>query len=367
MSWSLESAQARRESGRIDTDTGNRLSFSLRRVLLTNEIDWRAGSGGSPNAENRITGQTLLNSKVRGVSVRTALRYSVHPVGSVRSVAFSADRRSRRFGRVRIGIDEALEGIPRVTYFLGWNHSFEQLTVGVDGSSTNDGTFAVALSLSFSLGREPGGESWCLQGQPMAACGVAMARVVLDKDGDGKIGDGDVPVPGVRFRVNRSPAAGSGTDERGEMLITGLSAYRTADVSVNADSFEEPFWIVRPEGFSVLPRPGCAPVLEFVVQETGEIDGTVFIREGQEVRAASAIPLQLLDAAGVVIRRTSSALDGFYIFDLVPYGSYTVTVAPPAAERLGLTASPSMVVTIATASPIQSGSALILERGPGNP
>jgi hypothetical protein len=367
LSWSLESAQERRESGRIYTDTGNRLSFSLRGVLLTNELGWRSSSGGLPNAENRITGQTLLNSKLHGVSVRTALQYSVHPVGSVRSVVLSADRRSQRFGQVRIGVHEALEGKPRVTYSVGWNHSFEELTLGVDGSSTNDGTLAAALSLSFSLDRDPSGGAWRLQSQPAAARSVAVARVVLDKNGDGKAGDGDVPVPGVRFRINRSPAAGSGTDERGEMLITGLSAYRTADVSVNVDSFEEPFWIVRPEGFSVLPRPGRAPVLEFVVEETGAIDGTVFIREGQEVREASAIQLQLLDSAGVVIRKTSSAFNGFYMFDMVPYGSYTVAIDRPAAEKLGLVGSQGIAVTIASANPIQSGSALILERGPGSP
>ncbi len=365
VSWSLESAQERRQSGRIETNTGNRLSFSLPRVLLTNELAWRRRAAGPADAEDWITGQALLNSRMGGVLVRTALRYSCHPIGRVLSVALSADRRSPGIGRTRLGVDQELAGRTRMTYSVGWTRTFEELTLGLDGSSSSDGAVAASLSLSFSLGRGSDDGAWRLQGQPLAASGVARARVVLDKNGNGRADPDDEPVPGARFRVSRSPAPGGGTNEQGEMLITGLNAHRPTDVSVNADSFEDPFWVVRPEGFSVLPRPGGVVPLEFLVQETGAIDGTVFIREDSEVRVAPAVPLELRTAEGDLVRTASSSLDGFFIFDMVPHGRYLVTVAAGAAARMGLTEPSGLVITVDPESPVQSGGTLILERAPG--
>jgi len=129
---------------------------------------------------------------------------------------------------------------------------------------------------------------------------------------------------------------------------------------VDQDSFSDPFWIVQPEGFSVLSRPGVATVMDFLVRETGAIEGTVFIRRGQQVREASGVGIELLDGEGRVVKQTTSARDGFYVFEMVPYGPYTIRVAEKSAAQLQLTAPPQSTA-IDAGTPVRSGVQLILE------
>jgi hypothetical protein len=361
VSFGLDVRRTGHQSGSADTEVGNRLSLSLRRVVFSNTLDWRSFSGESEDIPDHAKGELLLNSQLYEASVRGAFRYEVRPVTRATNLILSMDRRWEEFGRLNVDINGSLAAPRRVTYSAGWNRRFRHVTLGVNGSYIDDGSFSFGTAVSVSLSRDPEHETWRIEGQSMAANGVALARVRLDRDGDGRASDGDEPVPDVEFRVNRSRGLGFVTDERGEAVITGLSAYRTADVAVNHDSFSDPFWIVEPEGYSVLPRPGVAAVMDFLVQETGAIDGTVFVRRAGHVREGSRIGVELVNGEGTVIRQTTSAHDGFYVFDMVPYGTYTIRIAEKSAVQLGL-AAPPQKVTIDAANPVLSSVQLILSR-----
>ena len=359
-SFSLASTQGRRESGRVDTEGGGRLSLTLKRVLLSNELNWRGETGGRGAPGDRTWGQALLNSRVRSLVLRGALQYRLHPDRQVQNFTLSASCRNERFGRVTFDVDKALDGGNWVTYTLGWNRTLPLFTFGLGGSWRDDGTVTVGTSVQASLGREPSSGRWNVRSKSMAASGVALARVLLDQNGDGIANAGDRPIPGVRLRVNRSAAAGPPTNDRGETLITGLSAHRVTDITVNEDSFEDPFWIVRPVGMSVLPRPGSTAMMEFLVEETGEIDGTVFLRLGEEVRPVSRVKLELLDGDGKVTNRTESAFDGFYLFEKIPFGQYKLRIVKEQSGRFEVT-GPARSLPIDEGNPILSGIDLVLE------
>ena len=348
--FSLGAEQERRQSGSVKTKASGHLALSSRWGLLTNELATWSLVGGPSSVTKTTTGQVLLNTRLWQHSLRTALRYAIRPLTRARSVVLSADRRTERHGRFTLGITGILEGEKRISYSLGWHRTFEALTLGLSSSCTDQGTVTASLSLSFSFGRD-----WRMRSTPMAAGGAALARVVLDQDGDGKISPADRPLPDVRLRVNTSRSGHLLTNDRGEVLIAGLSAHQPVHVTVNTDSFREPFWVVAPEGFTLLPRPGSTAALDFLVQETGEIDGTIYMRAGTEVRAAPRIPMQLLDAHGAVVMETVSAYDGFYMFDLVPYGAYTVRAAPTHTEIRSRTAA-----VIDPENPVLSGLTIVV-------
>ena len=360
VSVSLDLRRTQRQSGQADVEIGNRVAFSLPRVIFSHTLDWWSYSGGAEDIADRAIGEILLNSRVREVSVRGALQYMARPVTKGQNLILSLDRRWERLGRLNLDIYGSLASPHRVTCSGGWNRTFRHFTLGVQGSYTDDGSYALGTMISISLSRDPALGAWRVEGQTMAANGVALARVRLDRDGDGRVSAADEPVPDLQFRVNRSRRLGLVTDARGEALITGLSANRAADVTVDQDSFSDPFWIVQPEGFSVLSRPGVATVMDFLVRETGAIEGTVFIRRGQQVREASGVGIELLDGEGRVVKQTTSARDGFYVFEMVPYGPYTIRVAEKSAAQLQLTAPPQSTA-IDAGTPVRSGVQLILE------
>jgi len=92
---------------------------------------------------------------------------------------------------------------------------------------------------------------------------------------------------------------------------------------------------------------------------TSEIDGTVYLERNGEFREAANVALQLLDNENKTTDTLRSAYDGFFIFEKVVPGQYTLRVDPSKLERLGLEAS-EHVVTVTKESEILSEQDIIL-------
>jgi len=179
----------------------------------------------------------------------------------------------------------------------------------------------------------------------LATEGAAAARVFLDRDSDGRFGPGDEPLAGARFSTDGS-ALRAETDSRGVAFLSGLPLYRPVEVGINTGSLEDPLWVPAREGFRFTPRPGTAPLLEFPVVASGEIEGTVVLRKGQKTTQAANVHLQLLEEGGAVVRDARSEVDGFYLFERVPPGRYRIRVEPDQVRRLGLVPPPELAVAI---------------------
>ncbi len=359
ISYKLEGKRERRQSGRYETDIRSRLSLSTRKAQVTNELNWWSSAGAAMPVNNRMTGQALLNTRLIDLSVRFAVNYMMSPITQAQSVVLSTNRQAQNLGRWTLGIAGTLIGNEVISYSLGWNRAMRGLTLGLNGSWASDRTATVGLSLSFCLGRNPLSGDWGVLDKSMTSAGMAIARVVLDQDGDGLAGDTDPPISNARFKINSTRVNRFKTNADGEALITDLRAFQTANIAVNSDSFDEPFWIVKQKGFSFLPRPGVTTCLTYVVQEAGEIDGTVYIKDSDAVHVAKGIPLQLVDSAGAVIMETVSAYDGFYMFDLVPYGSYCVRLHSTHTGRLGLGLLKQQQLIIDALNPVRSGLSIL--------
>ncbi len=100
----------------------------------------------------------------------------------------------------------------------------------------------------------------------------------------------------------------------------------------------------------------------FPVTATGEVGGTAFLRRGDELREVANVQLQLVDAGGNVAKTVKSEFDGFYLFDLVPPGTYLLGVAPEQVERLKLRAPPAREIAIEADGNIVSGIDFVLDR-----
>jgi hypothetical protein len=76
--------------------------------------------------------------------------------------------------------------------------------------------------------------------------------------------------------------------------------------------------------------------VDFPVVLTGEVDGTVFLQQGEGRRAVSNVRVQLVDGQGTVVQEVRSQFDGFYLFERLRPGSYSIRIEPGQLERLQL-------------------------------
>ncbi|MDF1553979.1 MAG: carboxypeptidase-like regulatory domain-containing protein [Deferrisomatales bacterium] len=358
----LEADREARRSGRVSQTLSHRLSMSAGPVLVTNRLNWQRRRGGSETTEaaDQSQGSLLLSTLGRGLSVRGELGYGLAPAGGLRDTAISADWSAGSLGGIRLRCGYRFTD-HQTTWSLGWNRSFAAVALGLDGEVRDDGSYAAGLSATFSLGRDPVGRRWTVRSGPMAAKASAAVRVLLDRNGDGSPSPGDEPLEGVRFQVNGRTLAESVTDGRGEAFLPCLAAHRLVDIAVDEASLVDPYWVVAPQGQRVLVRPGATPVLEFLVMDTGEIEGTVYVRRDQDVRKQPRIKLQLLDADGQVTQEVASAFDGFFLFQRVPLGAYRVRADPAQLQAIGLAAGGPVPIDLSLSDPVVAGVDFVLE------
>ncbi|MCH9031005.1 MAG: carboxypeptidase regulatory-like domain-containing protein [candidate division Zixibacteria bacterium] len=288
------------------------------------------------------------------MSLRGQLNYLPPPGTELTDVALTADYRFARSVTLRAGVNRQLINDRLTRYTAGINHINKIVSMGLVGSYLSDDDFSVKLTTSFSFGVRPRSKSPILQSGRLGASGIISARVFLDLNQNGRFDEEDEPLEGVRFhRDGRRSDARSNANGIG--FMTGLASYTPVSISVDAASLEDPYWISTVPGIEVVPRPGKATTLEFPIVMTGEVDGIVYLLLDDSARAVSNAEVQLLDTLGTIIQTVKSAFDGFYLFTLVPPGSYNVRISPEQIIRLKLQPPEEWGLVIEASGTIASG------------
>jgi hypothetical protein len=113
-------------------------------------------------------------------------------------------------------------------------------------------------------------------------------------------------------------------------------------------------------------RPGSPTILLFPVIETGEVDGFVLVggTDGTQGRPGAALRVILRDLAGQVVAETTSAFDGFFFLDRIPYGRYRLSLDPQQLDELRYAAGPPREVSIGAEEPFAVGQDLYAPAAP---
>lgn len=335
----LELTRDRRESGAIDSTLSNRLSAYVFRTALTNMVHWRSGQG-----QERLSGSFLLSRRVYGMGVRGAMNYDLYPQSKVTSMALTADYDLLRGHRVSWGVTHNFNS-PLTTLSAGFSKNLGRYGLGVSGRYMTNGNYAVGLQLFVGMGRDPMTSNWRVDAQPTAGYGAASARVFLDENGNGVMDAGEKPIADAGFNVNGGRREVR-TDEAGLAHLGRLPVKRYVDVALDRSSLIDPQWQPAVEGHSLIPRPGRVVELEFPIRLTTEIDGTVFLLDGETERGVGGLELELLDAQSNVVSTATTAWDGFYIIPAVPPGDYWLKLSKLQLSRLDLEANGFRIVNV---------------------
>ena len=149
-------------------------------------------------------------------------------------------------------------------------------------------------------------------------------------------------ISAAQLRINRLDN-GQQTDMQGEAKFLGLSTTESTLLSIDRDSLPDNFLVpIRPL-IRFWPRAGQSIHLEIPVTESGEISGRLAL----DVRQGLAgILLQAVDEQGTLYSETRSLNDGYFMFDTVYPGSWTVRLAPDQKWRSKRLSGAPVLVTL---------------------
>lgn len=350
----------RRESGRRKADLLNRLSMYFNRISITHTLRASITQGGTTPFFRRVNAFLLFSRQLKRFSLRAQLSYDPPPNHSFNFISFTADYKIPRNFSGRMAVSRNLLIGRWTNYSAGISRTFEAFLIGLEGRYLDKSNYSVQLAISFSLGLKPRSHRLHLSSRRMGNNGALSALVFLDKNFDGIYDLGDQPLEGVR--IQHSGRTSKATDKKGIAYIPNLSSYRPTAITIDIGSLEDPFWIPVNKGVTIVPRPGKSISLEFPVIITGEVDGIVYLQRDSSVKAVSNVMLELVDSKNDTILRAKSAFDGFYLFTMVPPGSYVVRVSPEQIKRLNLKSPQDRSVVIEGDGTIVSGVDIILKR-----
>ncbi len=118
------------------------------------------------------------------------------------------------------------------------------------------------------------------------------------------------------------------TNAQGAVTVAGLTPYAPVAVGIDESSLADPMLVPRTALQVVVPRPGVAADVQIGLVGGGDIEGSVVKSGGLSFEG---LDIELVDAAGKVVGTTRTDFDGFFLFERVAYGHYSIRVTAQSA------------------------------------
>ncbi len=313
-----------RLDGSKQLEAAARLSANLNRFNLSAEARYRkqfADSGPAPPSELNLG--FIGSGRIGDVRLRGSTSFDVSPHARFRAAELSAywsASDTADWEGVLAYDSSGHRGRVRITHV----RRFDTMGIALTGEAATDGSVAVGINLNFSLDPTRGLQ---LSRRPLAQAGVVRATVYRDLNDNG-VHDAAEPFEKGALITTGTKQSDRPTDARGSVTIGGLAPFTAIAVGVDASSLDDPMLVPKTALQAVVPRPGVPAEIEIGLVGGGDIEGAVVKSGGI---GFEGLDLELVDAAGKVVATARSDFDGFFLFERVSYGTYSVRVSKESA------------------------------------
>ena len=326
-----------RTDGSRTLDAATRLSVSLDRFNLGASLGYRrdyTAQGSSPPGE--FYSEMLASGRVGDVRLRGLADFDIAPGTRFKSAELSAYWSSSENSDWEAGL--AYDGPEkraraRLTHIL----RVESFALALTGEAASDGSVAVGFNLNFSLDPRHG---FTISRRPLAEGGMVHATVFRDLNDNG-VHDPGEPLEKGALVTTGSTFTQRKTDASGDVTVGGLAPYVAIPVGVDLTSLEDPSLVPQKAVQVVVPRPGVPAEVQIALVGGGDIEGAL-MKSGE--LGFEGIDLELLNSGGKVTQTARSDFDGFFLFDRVAYGKYSIRISAASAAAAKL--APDLGLTV---------------------
>ena len=358
-----------RADGSRVLEAAARLSANIDRFNLGTELRYHKDyvpAGPAPPGELKLG--LLGSGHIGDVRLRGETDFDITPGARFRSAELSAYWTATEHGDWEgvLAYDGAAHRARmRLTHIL----RLDSMAIAVSGEAASNGDVAVGFNLNFSLDARHG---ITLSRRPLAEGGMVHATVFRDLNDNGVLDAGE-PLEKGALITTGSRQAERKTDGNGSVMIGGLTAYAPVPVGIDVTSLNDPMLTPEKALQVVVPRPGIPADVQIGLVGGGSVEGAL-MKSGE--LGFEGVDLELVDAAGKVAGTARTDFDGFFLFDRVPYGRYSlrVSAASAAAAKIGSNLASNLevsadhtVVRLGSIQPRQPARIASAEMAPATP
>ncbi len=325
--------------GSRQLEAATRLSTTINRFNLATDLRYRRqylAHGPSPPGE--LEAGVLGAGRIGQVRLRGSAAAQIAPQARFRfaelSAYWSASEKVDWEGALAYDAPSH-RGRARVTHV----RRFDAMALAVTAEAGTDGSLAAGINLNFSLDPRRGLQ---LSRLPLAGAGVVHARVYRDLNDNG-LREASEPLEKGALITTGTRTTERPTDARGAVTIGGLQPFTPVTVGIDQSSLADPMLTPRQALQVVVPRPGVPAEVEIGLVGAGDVEGMVVKSGGL---GFEGLGLELVGADGRVAARATSDFDGFFLFERVPYGRYTLRVAVASARTAGVESDFAVAIAV---------------------
>lgn len=227
--------------------------------------------------------------------------------------------------------------------YASLNRQFENFTLSANAAYDTKSALSIGGILSYSVGREPREGDWSVGPKAQALNGAASIFVYLDANQNGVFDPGEKALPGVELRVNQANT-GVETNDKGIGVLTNLTPYAPADVTVSLRTLDDPFQKPNPKGLRFIPRPGKFARLELPIIISTELTGFVRTRDSQgglSGKTRRGIAVRFVSRENSLELETKTESDGYFLIDDLRAGKYRLELDQKQLKALKLKSDPA--------------------------
>jgi hypothetical protein len=310
--------------GTKQVDAAMRLSANVQRFNLAGGVNYQRiyapGGAGSP-AEVYLN--LIGSGRVGEVRLRGLTEVDVSPAARLRTAQLSAYWSANE--NVDWEGDLVYDGAgKRGRARLSYIRRFYGLAAAFTAEGATDGSVAFGINLNFSLDASRG---FGLSRVPLAQSGLVHATVYRDLNDNGVHDSGEPFEKGALITTGNQLSEHT-TNAKGIVTVAGLTPYAPVAVGIDESSLSDPMLVPKTALQVVVPRPGVAADVQIGLVGGGDIEGSVVKSGGL---GFEGLDIELVDASGKVVGTTRTDFDGFFLFERVAYGHYTIRIAATSA------------------------------------
>ena len=325
--------------GSKQLDAAARLSANFARFNLATGVRYRRqflASGAHTPAETAV--ELIGSGHVGDVRLRGTTDFDLSPAGRFRTAELEAYWSASE--NVDWEGDIAYDATSRrARARLSHIRRLNSMAVALTAEAATDGSLALGINLNFSLDPSKG---LSLSRRPLAQAGQIHAIVYRDLNDDGVREPLEPLEKGALITAGTTPADRP-TDGQGSVVVGGLVPFHPITVGIDETSLADPTLVPKKALQVVVPRPGVPANVEIGLVGGGDVEGALVKSGGI---GFEGVDLELVDASGKVIGTSRTDFDGFFLFERVPYGSYTVRVRQASADAAKIARDLGVRVTI---------------------
>lgn len=306
------------EGGQKKQTLRTRMSKSLFGLNFSNQFE------SIVTQSENASGIFSVRGRFKGISLRADTEYSLQPVKELERMSIIGQARITEKLNSQLLLIQNFGDTKLTTLRSSFNWDLKHVRISTKVEYNTDDQLFVGTNLKFSIGDLPKQSGVHIQGNPMTNSGVVVANAFVDSNLDAMWQEGEEQVEIGAFKMHRK----NYWIEDNIAVIPGIRSHVPTNITIAADSLEDPLWLPSVKGYQVETRPGAVIPISFPLMTTSEIDGTIYFQNANgEEKEVSDVIVQLVDSNGKVVKETLSEFDGFYIFDKILPGDYSIRIA----------------------------------------